>query len=30
MSEHEDILRRYHTITVVGLSSDPRRPSYDV
>ena len=30
MSEHEDILRRYRTIAVVGLSSDARRPSYEV
>ena len=30
MSEHEDVLRRYRTIAVVGLSSETWRPSYDV
>jgi predicted CoA-binding protein len=28
--ELTDILRKYHTIAVVGLSADPSRPSYQV
>ncbi len=30
MSVESDILRRYHTIAVVGLSSDPAKPSNGV
>jgi predicted CoA-binding protein len=30
MSTEADVLRRYHTIAVVGLNSDPDRPSHYV
>ena len=30
MSDEFDILRKYHTIAVVGLSSDESRPAYSV